>query len=212
MARVSINILGISKVKWTWYLQCLPACLLSYFSRVWLFATLWTIAHQSPLSMGFSRQEYWSGLPHPAPGDFPNPGIEPLSPALLAGSLPSEPWGKPRISPILEPKIGYRNMISLACPPHSVLSTMLGCTYYWRFSYLQDHKYQLTEHETLIYLFSWLLSPLATYIWNSIISLHKSWPCVFQCFSSLTGHKGELNMNMHANLISSLCNQLKVVF
>ena len=53
-------------------------------------ATPWTIAHQAPLSMGFSRQEYWSGLPFPSPGDLPNPGIEPKSPALQADSLPTE--------------------------------------------------------------------------------------------------------------------------
>ena len=51
----------------------------------------WTVAHQAPLSMGFSRQEYWSGLPFPSPGDLPNPGIEPRSPALQAGALTSEP-------------------------------------------------------------------------------------------------------------------------
>ena len=58
-------------------------------------ATPWTVARQSPLSMGFSRQEYWSGLPFPSPGDLPNPGIEPQSPALQADSLPSEPPEKP---------------------------------------------------------------------------------------------------------------------
>ena len=52
------------------------------------FATLWTIAHQSSLSTGFPRQEYWSGLPIPSPEDLPNPGIEPGSPALQADSLP----------------------------------------------------------------------------------------------------------------------------
>ena len=60
-------------------------------SRVRLFATPWTVAHQAPPSMGFSRQEYWSGLPFPSPGDFPNPGIEPRSPALQADALTSEP-------------------------------------------------------------------------------------------------------------------------
>ena len=60
-------------------------------SHVWLFGTPWTVARQPPLSMGFSRQEYWSGLPFPTPGDRPNPGIEPRSPALQADSLPSEP-------------------------------------------------------------------------------------------------------------------------
>ena len=56
--------------------------------------TPWTVAHQAPLSMGFSRQGYWSGLPCPPPGDLPNPGIEPRSPTLQADSLPSEPPGK----------------------------------------------------------------------------------------------------------------------
>ena len=53
-------------------------------SRVRLFATPWTVAHQAPPSMGFSRQEYWSGVPFPSPGDLPNPGIEPGSPASPA--------------------------------------------------------------------------------------------------------------------------------
>ena len=61
-------------------------------SHVQLFVTLWTIGHQAPLSMGFSRQEYWSGLPFPPPGDLPNPGIEPGSPALQLDSLPFEPF------------------------------------------------------------------------------------------------------------------------
>ena len=60
-------------------------------SRVRLFATTWTVAYQAPPSMGFSRQEYWSGLPFPSPGDLPNPGIEPGSPTLQADALLSEP-------------------------------------------------------------------------------------------------------------------------
>ena len=52
--------------------------------------TPWTVARQAPLSMGFSRQEYWSGLPFPSPGDLPDPGIEPWSPALQADNLPTE--------------------------------------------------------------------------------------------------------------------------
>ena len=57
----------------------------------------WTVAHQAPVSMGFSRQEYWSGLPFPSPGDLPNPGIKPRSPALQAEALSSEPLGKPKV-------------------------------------------------------------------------------------------------------------------
>ena len=65
-------------------------------SRVRLFATPWTITYQACLSMGFSRQEYWSGLPFPSPGDLPDPVIEPGSPKLQADALPSEPPGKPK--------------------------------------------------------------------------------------------------------------------
>ena len=73
------------------------ACVLSHFSHVGLFAIPQTVAHQAPLSMGFSRQEYWSGLPLPSPGDLPYPGIDPASPALQADSFLSEPSGKPLI-------------------------------------------------------------------------------------------------------------------
>ena len=59
-------------------------------------ATPWTVARQAPLSMGFSRQGGWSGLPFPSAGELPDPGTEPESPALQAGSLPSEPAHKPR--------------------------------------------------------------------------------------------------------------------
>ena len=59
------------------------------------FATPWTVACQASLFMGFSRQEYWSGLPFPSPGDLPNPGIEPGSPMLQVDSLPTEPPGRP---------------------------------------------------------------------------------------------------------------------
>ena len=64
-------------------------------SAVWLFAAPWTVAYQVPESIEFSSQEYWSGLPFPTPGDLPDPGIEPRSPALQADSLPSELQGSP---------------------------------------------------------------------------------------------------------------------
>ena len=74
-------------------------CVLSRFSCVRLFATLWTVIHQAPLSMGFSRQEYWSGLPFTSPGDLPNPGVEPVSltsPALSTGFFTtSSTWESP---------------------------------------------------------------------------------------------------------------------
>ena len=63
-------------------------------SRVRIFVTPWTVAYHAPPAVGFSRQEYWSGLPFPSPGDLSNPGIEPRSPVLQADALPSEPPGK----------------------------------------------------------------------------------------------------------------------
>ena len=71
-------------VKWVKSLSC-----------VRLFVTPWTVAYQAPPSMGFSRQECWSGLPFPSPGDLPDPGIKPGSPASQADALPSESPGKP---------------------------------------------------------------------------------------------------------------------
>ena len=64
--------------------SCFIECVLSYFSHVRLFVILWTVAHQATLSMGLSRQESWSGLPCPPPGDLPDPGIEPKSLKSLA--------------------------------------------------------------------------------------------------------------------------------
>ena len=85
-------------------------CMLSHLSHVWLCVTLWTLALQAPLSMGFSKQEYWSGLPCPPPGDFPNPGIKPaspISPALPVDSLPLSHQGSPSLriykGPMLHP-------------------------------------------------------------------------------------------------------------
>ena len=64
-------------------------------SHVQLFAIPWTVAYQAPPIIEFSRQEYWSRLPFPSPGDLPDPGIKPRSPALQANALPSELPGKP---------------------------------------------------------------------------------------------------------------------
>ena len=70
-------------------------CEVKWLSHVQLSATPWTVAYQAPLSMEFSRQEYWSGLPFPSLGDLPNPGNEPRSSTLQADALPSEPPGRP---------------------------------------------------------------------------------------------------------------------
>ena len=73
--------------------------MLSHLSCVQLFVTPWTVAHHAPLSMGFFRQEAWSGLPFPPPGNLPDPGIKPsfpVAPAMQVDSLPLEPPGKPQ--------------------------------------------------------------------------------------------------------------------
>ena len=74
-----------------WHVKMTVKVKVKLLSRVRLFATPWTVAHQAPPFMGFSRQDCWSGLPFPSPGDLPDPGIEPRSPELEADALPSEP-------------------------------------------------------------------------------------------------------------------------
>ena len=80
-------------------------------SCVWHFTTLWTVAHQFPPSMGFSRQKYWSGLPLPSPGDLPDLGIKPRSPTLQADVLTSEPPGLTPQNRGVDIQSGY--------PPHT---------------------------------------------------------------------------------------------
>ena len=83
---------------------CVCVCVCESLSHVLLFGTPWNVACQAPLSMGFSRQEYCSGLPFPSPGDLPDPGVEPGTLALQADSLPSEPPGKTQGTAWLHPK------------------------------------------------------------------------------------------------------------
>ena len=78
-------------------------------------ATLRTVACQAPLSLGFSRQEYWSGLPCPPPGDLPDPGIEPRSPVLQADSLPAELQGSPMVDLLL--LLSYFSRVQLSGTP-----------------------------------------------------------------------------------------------
>ena len=80
--------------------MCVCTCMLSCFSRVRLFATLWTVASQAPLSMGFSRQEYWSGLPYLPPGNLPDPGIGPVS--IMSAALAGE------FLPLMPPRYIYK--------------------------------------------------------------------------------------------------------
>ena len=87
-----------------WVPTVIKTVVVPSLSRAQLFATLWTVAFQTPLSKGFSRQEYWSGLPCPPPGDLPDRRVKPVplvSPVLQADSLPTEPLGKPTTKSLL---------------------------------------------------------------------------------------------------------------
>ena len=96
---------------------CHPACLTymqnvcvcQSLSHVWFFTTPWAVVRQASLSMEFSRQEYWNGLPFSSPGDCHNPGSEPGSPELQADSLPSEPAGKPYMQNTSCKMLGWMN-------------------------------------------------------------------------------------------------------
>ena len=96
--------------------------MLNHFSHGRLFATLWTLALQALPSMGFFRQDYWSGLPCRPPGDLPNPGIEPRSLALQVDSLPSEPPGKPMIT-----RVGSLSLLQGIFPTQEWNQGLLHC-------------------------------------------------------------------------------------
>ena len=114
--------------------RSLRAHVLSRFSCVQLFATPWTIAYQVSLSMGFSRQEYWSGLPFPPPRDLPNPGIKPespVAPALQAHSSPLSHQGSSKRSLVLP--ILLFSFISLHCSFKKAFLSLLAI--FWNSAY-----------------------------------------------------------------------------
>ena len=95
-------------------------CMLNRFSCVLLFAILWTVTCQVLLSMGFSRQEYWSGLLSPPPGDLPDPGIEPAAPAAPAGGFfTTEPPGKPKC-PLALHIFGHKSIRTSPFPSYPI--------------------------------------------------------------------------------------------
>ena len=111
---------GRDRVTWLHFIVALK-----YYvsSRVWLFATPWTVARQAPLFMRFSRQEYWCGLPFPSLGDLPDPGIESMSPAGQTDSLPLSHLGRP----IIPCAIG--KSLLLICFTHSSLYLLILLIY-----------------------------------------------------------------------------------
>ena len=115
-------------------------------SCVQLFSTLWTVAHQAPLSMGFSRQEYWSGLPFPSPGDLPNPGIEPWSPVWQTDALLSSHQGNLRIR---SDQISC-SVVSDSLWPHGLQHARLPCPspspWVSLLVYIHTHTNQYFQH------------------------------------------------------------------
>ena len=109
-------------------------------SRVQLFVTPWTVSHPAPLSMGFSRQEYWSGLPFPSLGDLPNPGIEPRSPTLQADALSSDHQGSPYMQSTSREMQGRMNH-----KLESGLPGKLSITQIWRWYHSNGRKWRGTK-------------------------------------------------------------------
>ena len=152
-------------------------------SCVWLFVTPWTVACQAPLSMGFSRQEYWSGLPCPPPGDLPYPGIEPMSPALagrfFTASTTWKAWNRRdrTIIPSVWRKLHFKE--ALICDPCA--RSGKGC-------YHNPHdreKAKTAQGGSRLCAVAWLLATGRTRLrirspdcWSSTLSTAPWWVCI----------------------------------
>ena len=132
------------------------AYMLSHFSHVQLFVTLWTVVCQAPLFMGFSRQEYWSGLPCPSPGDLPDPGIKPasLTPPALAGrfSITNTIW------------VSHQSLVPLLqCP---------GCNTTLRAPVFSQYYLYLLSYSTVTTLFSPTPGPCCAWVMSTQLFRH----------------------------------------
>ena len=138
-------------------------------SRVQLFATPWTIAYQASLSMEFSRQGYWRGLPFPTPGDLPDPGIESASPALAGGFFTTEPPGKPQESFMFHLFI-TSSTLNLWQPLILLVSTV--------FPFPECHIVGITQYLAFL---DWLLS-----LSNMLLSFLHVFSCLESSFLFIT--------------------------
>ena len=119
------------------------------------FVTPWTVAHQAPLFMGFPRQECWSGLPFPSPGDLPNPGIEPRSPALQADSL---------LSSTVEAVKYFPSSIVFICLPFNQFSSIK------KNIYNKTQNYRCNLSVALCFLILWHSQNMAIFVWGNRLS------------------------------------------
>ena len=124
-------------------------------SHVQLFVTPWTVAYQAPPSMGFSRQECWSGLPFPSPGDLPDPGVKPGSPTLQADALPSEPPGKPTYIYIQNHRLYNSDKTELDCPRRCIKhKCKVQCIFTkWTYSRVNNPNITSTPDDFSCYLY-----------------------------------------------------------
>ena len=134
--------LMVSLTWWTWKWKR------EWLSHVWLLATPWTVALQAPLSMKFSGQEYWSGLPFPSAGVIPDPGMEPRSPTLQADSLHLSHLGSCEFEQTLGDTKGHRNVVC-SSPWVEKSGTRLSD---WTFDTSDSHLYSLTFSKTVCVL------------------------------------------------------------
>ena len=145
------------------------------------FVNQWTVARQAPLSMEFSGQEHWSGLPFPPPGDLPDPGIEPRPPALQANSLPSEPPGK-----------------------HFFFSS--SCHFPMRLICMQSHQKGL-ERRVDILLMDWFILPWAHYFYDSDLNKQTKIP---EMKTASVQHQSQLSQKRQ-NFLFTFNESLKMV-
>ena len=139
--------------------------MISCFSHVQFSVSLWTVALQAPLSMGFSRREYWRGLPCLPPGDLPDLGIKPTSPALWVDSLPTEPPGNPTLSIIPSESTMLLHMAELY--PFSLLSNIPLCVYICVCVY----TYLNTSSCTSAHVYTWHVQKSSPSCWSGARAL-----------------------------------------
>ena len=165
-------------------------------SRVRLFATPWTVAYQAPQSMGFSRQEYWNGLPFPSPGDLSNPGIKPGSPALQADALPSEPPGKTSVQFSSVQSLSHVRLFET--PLIAAHQASLSITNSWSLLKLIPIKSVMPSNHLILCRPLLLLPPIppSIRVFSNGSTLHMRWPKYWSFSFSISPS------NEHPGLIS----------
>ena len=165
-------------------------------SRVRLFATPWTVAYQAPLSMGFSRQWSWSGLPFPSPGDFPNPEIKPGSPTLQTDALPSEPLQITRTNS--SPKVLNKYVPQNFVTPRYIQQVE------WIVIIFQNKLQEKIQHIFLMTSLSLLCYHTQISACNRVYISIISRPCLFKKKNEYYTCKWEMGASLIAQMVKNL--------